>query len=243
MVDCALPLCRRCPSGTERHRADSLAVESGEVVGAATKGFMMALTKGQKRIFLVVAVVAALFWMKSRQKGNSDDTVAWVNRRPVSRSYFEQFLGSFPSGGDVEETKRLAMEKVVERRALLGLAVERGLLNSPVLQEQVEDMLVAELRRLELEPLAAWTPGEEEILAEYERVKETMFLKPEAEPLEYLPLEQVRENVVSRLVQAKHDAAFSAMTSNAVAAASVKVNEELMSTIGTTPTPGEKGQP
>jgi len=209
---------------------------------ATLEGVMMALSKGQKRIFWLVALVGVLFWMTNRQKQNKGDAVAWVNRRPVTREYFEQVMSRHSTGVSLEESKRLALGEVVERKALFSLALESGVFSSPAVQEMVEDILVAELRRKELESLNAWVPGADAVLAEYERVKASRF-RAEGEDGGFLPLEQVRERVVEGLAEVKREAVLAAMTSNAVAAASVKVNEEVMAAIGTTPEPPVKAQP
>lgn len=166
---------------------------------------------GRRRLLLLGLFLSACRPQADGPQGG-DDLLARGDGWTIRADGFRHWWASRPGVGDSPQARSLELEKMIERTMLVQAARKAGLDLDPEVAAQVESILLARLREVQLEPrLEAVQVSEDDLRAVYDAERDTSFTRPPAvrlavlwfntrgqEPLEarYLPrLEQIRDDV------------------------------------------------
>lgn len=107
-------------------------------------------------------------------------TLAVVDGRAITEADFRLWWGKRPAAADSPSARQEVLNQLIQRSALAGAARRAGLDQDPELAAELDRLLIARLRAVQLqERLDRLEISESELTAEYERGRATRYHQPE----------------------------------------------------------------
>ncbi len=142
-------------------------------------------TNRSQAVLRLAVVLRGLAILLLAQTGCTDsrpdpeDVLARIGARTLRESEFRQHWDERRPATNAPENRNRVLEQLIERAALAEAARAAGLLDDPVVVEQVEGLLIQRFEETRLKPeLEAISIGDAEIRAEYQRSLENLYQSP-----------------------------------------------------------------